>query len=340
MRYGERFPPRIPLSFSLSTERVSRYETEPLILNRNETRRGQENLKMMSIIIVSYNTRDLLRQCLHSVARHTTDAEILVVDNASRDGSPEMVRSEFPLVKLIQTGRNAGFAAANNAGLAEAHGDFLVLLNSDTVLEDDALNQCIRWMLDHPEVGACSPSLMGADGNPQECLYPFASLATALRECVRTAPRAPGDPGGWLAGTCLILRATALKQIGGQLDDHYFMYWEDADLSARLLRKGWQVQHYPGAQIIHHGGASGGGADSSRRADLHAWYLHGKYRWLSRYRPWYEAAGVWMLDLFDVGRKWLRGIVHPHRRKAEWIHARVLALTLARELVGLAPPRP
>ncbi|MFO0875802.1 MAG: glycosyltransferase family 2 protein [Gemmataceae bacterium] len=295
---------------------------------------------MISIVIVSYNTRELLRQCLRSIEQHCPQAEVFVVDNASRDGSPAMVRADFPQVRLIETGRNAGFAAANNAGLKEARGEYLVLLNSDTVLEDDALQRCVDWMQAHPEVGACSPSLMGADGHPQQCVYAFASLRAALRECARLAPRQQPEEQGWLAGTCLVLRAQALAAIGGTLDDHYWMYWEDADLSARLLQEGWKVEHYPGAQIIHHGGASGGGADATRRADLHAWFLHGKYRWLASYRPWYETAGVWMLDLMDVGRKLVRGVVRPQRRQGEWKHARVLAVTLARELVGGAPPRP
>jgi N-acetylglucosaminyl-diphospho-decaprenol L-rhamnosyltransferase len=293
---------------------------------------------MISIIIVNYNTRQLLRECLASVNRHCPEAQVIVVDNASHDGSAAMVREEFPAVCLIEAERNLGFASANNLGLQQATGDYVVLLNSDTVLQDDALQRCVAFLQANPHIGATSPALRGTDGQPQQCLYPMPSLAALIREAIWLPPL-PTETG-WLAGTCLIVRATALAEVGGQLDGTSFLYWEDADLSARLLRNGWRVEPFPGACILHHGGASGGGADALRRPDLHAWFVYGKHRFFARYRPWWEAVGVWLLDAADVARKFIRGAVRPARRVAEWSHARVMAVTLSRLLVGLRPPMP
>ena len=298
---------------------------------------------MISIVIVNYNTRKLLADCLRSIEAHCPEAEVVVVDNASRDGSAEMLRAEFPGVILVTSDVNLGFAGANNAGLARCRGEFVVLLNSDTVLEDDGLTRCAGWMRDNPEVGALSPRLVGFDGHPQRCLHRFPSLGGKVRDALRLAPGPGSEPepsdAGWLAGTALMIRRAALEGLGGALDDRFFMYWEDADLSIRLRRAGWRLAAYPGAHVRHFGGASGGGADSARRGDLHAWYLWGEHRWFAKHRPGWEVASLWVLDALDVPRKVLRGLVHP-RRRHELPQARVQAAVLWRRLVGLAPARP
>ena len=293
----------------------------------------------LSLVIVNYNTRDLLRQCLASIATHEPSAETIVIDNASRDGSLEMVRDDFPNVERIDMGWNAGFAAANNAGLDLADGAYLVLLNSDTVLEDTSLSRCAAWMESQPKVGASSPRLIGADGQPQECRYAFPSLGNTLREFVRMSPRMDEGEPGWLAGTALVIRREALASIGGHLDDGVWMYWEDADLSSRLLAAGWQLTPFEGGSILHYGGASGGGLDSNRRADLHAWYLHGKYRWLAKHRGRARTAGIEVLDAIDVLRKEIRGVLRPSRR-GERVHARVMICALWNRLRGQRPPYP
>ena len=294
----------------------------------------------LDLIVVSYNTRELLRQCLDSVGRHAPEARAIVVDNASRDGSPEMVRDEFPAVELVSTGWNAGFAAANNAGLERSRAEFVVLLNSDTVLSDDSLQRCARWMRARPEVGASSPRLIGADDRPQQCLYPLPRFSAIVREALRlpASPPRPNDEG-WLAGTALVLRRAALESIGGRLDAAYWMYWEDCDLSARLRAAGWRLEPFEGGSIRHYGGASGGGADESRRADLHAWYVFGRHRWFAAHRPGAEAAGLWLLDMLDVARMGLRGAVHPNRRVA-WAQAGVTARVLWDRLFGRRPAYP
>ncbi len=296
---------------------------------------------MISIIIVSYNTRDLLRQCLESLDRHCPEAEVIVVDNASRDDSAEMVRTGFPRVKLVPLSENRGFAGGNNEGLKQATGDLLLLLNSDTVLEDDSLQRCAAWMAEHQDVGALSPRLIGIDGKPQQCLHRFPNFGQRLRRALWMQPKPEsGEQTGstWLAGTALMIRREALKECGG-LDDTYFIYWEDADLSARLLEAGWKLAEYPDAHVRHYGGASGGGPDATRRPDLYAWYAWGEHRWFFRHRPAREALGLWMLDCVDVFRKFVRGAVHSTRR-SEWLHSRTLAGVLWRRLLGRKPSLP
>lgn len=294
---------------------------------------------MISILIVSYQTSDLLAQCLRSIEAHSPDAQVVVVDNASKDGSADRVRREFPSAILVSLDRNLGFAGANNAGLPHCLGEFVVLLNSDTIIEDDSLQRLARWMKERPELGAASPRLIGFDDHPQRCLYPFPSVRETVRVALRKSPEnRPADPT-WLAGTALMLRRSALDAAGGFLDDNFFMYWEDADLSCRIRRAGWTVDECPEATIRHLGGASGGGPDSNRRADLYAWYAWGRLRWFAKHRPWWEAATIWSLDAIEVPRKAIRGLIRPERR-GEVKQARALAGVLARRLVGLAPPRP
>lgn len=297
---------------------------------------------MISIIIVSYNTRDLLRQCLESLDRHCPDAEVIVVDNASRDDSAEMVRGDFPHVKLIALSENRGFAGGNNAGLKQATGDLLLLLNSDTVVEDDSLQRCAEWIAQRPDIGAVSPRLIGMDGHPQQGLHQFPSLGRRVRRAFWSHPKPETDEqadSSWLAGTALMIRREALEQCGGGLDDTYFMYWEDADFSARLLEAGWKLAECPESHVRHYGGASGGGPDATRRPDLYAWYAWGEHRWFFRHRPVWEAYSLWVLDLADVFRKFVRGAIHSDRR-SEWLHSRTLAGVLWRRLLGQRPLLP
>lgn len=297
---------------------------------------------MISIVIVNYNTLDLLRQCLRSLREHAPDAEVIVTDNASHDGSPQMVQAEFPEVRLIVSAENIGFAGGNNLALKHATGEFVLLLNSDTVIEDDSLQRCEQWLREHPTVGGVSPELIGSDGQHQACVHAFPRFRDEWRLARRGTipePIRAGVTDGWLAGTALLLRRIALDQVGGGLDASLFMYWEDCELSARLREAGWELAVVTGTHVIHHGGASGGGADSSRRADLQAWYVYGKHRYIRRYRGWFESAGLWMLESMNVFRMILRAIRHSDRR-SEAVHARVLAVGLWRWLWGTSPPRP
>jgi GT2 family glycosyltransferase len=297
---------------------------------------------VISIIIVSYNTRDLLKQCLESIRAYCPKAEVIVVDNASRDGSARMVEDEFPEITLVELAENRGFAGGNNAGIKQAAGDFILLLNSDTVLEDDTLQRCADWMSQRPAIGAVSPHLVGMDGKTQQCLHRFPNLWTRVRRALWMKPASASDrreSSCWLAGTALMIRCEALRDCGGGLDDGYFMYWEDADLSAKLLEAGWKLAEYKDGHVRHYGGASGGGPDAVRRPDLYAWYAWGEHRWFFRHRPRWEAISLWALDLIDVFRKLVRGAIRPKRR-TEWVHSRTLADVLWLRLRGKTPSLP
>ena len=308
---------------------------------------------MLSILVVSYNTRELLRQCLASLRHFAPTAQVIVIDNGSWDGSVEMVRSDFPDIEVVALPENLGFAAANNVGLRLAHGDPILLLNSDTVVEDDSLDRCAAWMREHPRVGALSPRLIGVDGVPQQCLYPFPSLARLLRTAIGQQTPTPEEDvaDGWLAGTALFLRREALGQIGGQLDAGYFMYWEDADVCARLRERGWQRVVCSDAHVRHHGGSSSGAAAAPVRADLLAWDFFGRHHWFARHRPVLECVGLWLLDAIDVPRILLRDSRHTQcvrnpkseirnpKRETRNPRAMILLKVLWWRLIGRKPPR-
>jgi len=235
----------------------------------------------LSIIIINWNTRELLAQCLQSIAAELPPApsppltpspslpiEVFVVDNASTDGSAALVRERFPWVRLIENAENVGFARANNQALREAAGRYAVLLNSDTEVLPGALQILVDFMDAHPQAGACGPLLLNADGSLQPSCHP---ILTAGREFWRLLfleglwPCATYPQHRWdretprqvevIKGACLLLRQEALAQVG-LLDEQYFMYTEEMDLCYRLLQAGWDLYWVPQAQVTHFGEAS------------------------------------------------------------------------------------
>jgi len=221
----------------------------------------------LSILVVSWNTRRLLADLLTSLIGDAVDlsTQPIVIDNASADGSAEMVAGRFPQVDLIRNAENVGFARANNQGIAEAAGRYVLLLNSDTRIPPGALASLVCFMDAHPDVGACSPRLLTADGAAQA--YAFGddpSLAYLLRRgWNRLLRNRPLHDWGvahtldvdWVSGACLLLRQEALVQVGG-LDEAIFMYFEDVDLCRRVRQHGWRVCYVPEIQITHLGGRS------------------------------------------------------------------------------------
>lgn len=295
---------------------------------------------MVSIIIVSFNTKDLTRQCLASVREWYSDAHVVVVDNASKDGSAEMVQDEFPEVELITLDRNAGFGGANNIGYERCKdSDYVILLNSDTIVPDKSLQQCIEFMDTHPEIGATSPRLVGMDGQPQQAQHPFPTVNDIFRKAFwkKSLYQLEVDENdSWLAGTCLCVRREAIEQAGGLFEHKLFIYWEDADLSSRLLKAGWKLRVVIDACIRHYGGASGGGPDASRRPDLHTWYTYGRHYWFCQHRPFREYATVCAMDFIDVFRTSLRAAIRKSRR-VEFSHARCMLKVLWLRATGRRP---
>jgi len=221
----------------------------------------------LSVVILSWNVRDLLLQCLRTipVAVGSLPTETIVVDNASSDGSSDMVQREFPGVRLITNANNVGFTRANNQGIAASGGRYVLLLNSDTRLPPGALASLVQFMEQHSTVGACGPRLVQADGRAQA--FVFGGDPTLLyllrRGLYRLLWRKPLhdwrtnqiQEADWVSGACLLARREAIDQVG-LLDENIFMYFEDNDWCLRFRKAGWKVYYNPKVEIVHLGGQS------------------------------------------------------------------------------------
>lgn len=257
----------------------------------------------VSVVIVNWNTRELLRGCLSSLLDHVDSLQIetIVVDNGSGDGSAAMVAREFPWVCLLTNTRNLGFAAANNQGMSRAHGGYLLLLNSDTVVLPGALQRMIHFMDEHPHVGALGPRLLNADGSLQSSARDFSRpgrdalaileverwplVGTIARRNMRRrsaywSDHQPTREVDWAMGACLLLRRDALEQVG-LLDDAYFFFAEEMDLCYRLRQQGWPVVFLADAEIVHLGGQSASRVPAARLV----WHYTGLLRFYHLHRP-------------------------------------------------------
>jgi len=229
----------------------------------------------LSVIIVNRNTCDVLRACLRSLEPPLAsgDVEVIVVDNGSADGSPQMVAAEFPAVTLIALPENRGFAVANNIGMRAARGRYFLILNSDTEILADALERICDYLDANPDVGALGPQLLNTDRTLQYSCRRFPSFRTALfhRYSIMTKlfPRnrfssqyLMTDVGhdhtmdvDWVSGAALVVRREVFEQSGG-FDEGFFMYAEDVDWCYRIKQAGWRIVYLPEAQILHHIGKS------------------------------------------------------------------------------------
>ncbi len=237
----------------------------------------------LSIIIVSYNTREILRNCLKSVFEFASgvELEVIVVDNASVDGSVEMVAGEFPEVVLLANTENRGFAAANNQGFEVARGEFWLLLNSDTLLLDSVLPAAIGYMRQNPEAGMLGCRVLNSDMSLQQTCFMWPSLFNLAIQATGLGRVFPESPffrrerlQGWLrdserevdsiTGCFLLVRAVATQRIG-VLDENFFFYGEETDWCRRFKDGGYSVMFVPLGEIIHLGGASGDKTHYSRK---------------------------------------------------------------------------
>jgi hypothetical protein len=229
----------------------------------------------LSVVVVSFNGKDYLRRCLASLLEHTKGVsfEAIVVDNASRDGSAQMVEDEFPQVALIRLPVNVGFAAGCNRGIERAAGDFVLLLNPDTELAQDAFSPMVAYCRENPSVGILGPRLLNSDGSLQLSCRHFPSHMTSLfnRQSILTRLFPKNrfsrrylmtdwahdriEQVDWLAGACVMLRRDMLERIGG-MDEGYFMYIEDVDLCYRAHQAGYDVVYFPQVAVTHHIGKS------------------------------------------------------------------------------------
>ncbi|MEE3260128.1 MAG: glycosyltransferase, partial [Candidatus Latescibacterota bacterium] len=232
----------------------------------------------LSVVFLSYNTCDLTEQALRTVldAAECMEVEIFVVDNASADGSAEMVAEKFPQVKLIRNEDNVGFAAGNNVALRRVAGEYVLIINTDTIVRRDTLRALAEFLDAHPEAGACGCKILDPDGTLQlDSRRGFPTPVAAfckMSGLSRLFPDHPGishyhmtylDPEQMaevevLSGSCMMVRKAAMDQVG-LLDEDYFMYGEDIDWCYRIHQAGWKVFYVPTTEIIHFRGESGRG---------------------------------------------------------------------------------
>lgn len=280
----------------------------------------------LSTVIVSFNTEPLLQRCLDAVCADTQslNAEIFVVDNASTDGSPQIVAQRYPHVNLIANERNVGFAAANNQAIRQASGQFVLLLNPDAFVHPGAVPTLLRFMRSRPKAGFCGALLLNEDGTIQPSARRFPTpirfLATRVRPLARLTgahhgfdmhgqqPPATPIAADWISGACLLVRSSTIEQVG-PMDEGFFLYFEETDWCRRMHAAGWQGWLVPSACATHLLGAS-------INPDRHAaqpfdgnhprYWLESRRRYMRRH---HGLMGMWFTEAVDMAGNafdWLR----------------------------------
>ena len=219
---------------------------------------------MVSIIILSYNTKDLLRLCLTSLQKHVTDikTEIIIVDNNSSDDSVKMIKKEFPEVTLVESGINLGFSKGINLGVKHAKGEYLLFLNSDCEFLKSDFSSMVSYLNDHPEVGVVGGRMENSDGSLQRSysnFYGIKDIAIMLfgREKVelRMQKSDTERETDWVSGGYMLLRSEIFRKVKG-FDEHIFMYTEDMELCFRVKKLGHKVYYVPYSTVRHEGQGS------------------------------------------------------------------------------------
>lgn len=309
----------------------------------------------LSVIIVSWNVRQHLLRCLASLERELgqleAEPEVLVIDNASSDGSAEAVEDAFPWVRLVRSPHNRGYPAANNLGLSQAGGEFLLFLNPDTEVQPGSLEALLDFARRHPQGGVVGPQLLNPDGSVQSSRRRFPTLWTALLESTTLEYRWPRNPGvrhlrmldrpngeamrvDWVYGAAFLVRRSAAEAVG-PLDEGYFIYSEELDWCRRMVDAGWEVWYCPAARVIHHEGQSSGQAVARRDILFHSAKVryfekfHG--RWAARLLRAFLLAD-YAYRVLEEGTKWLLGHKRPLRASRLRAYAQVLRS-------GLSPGR-
>lgn len=254
----------------------------------------------LSVILVNFNDRIHLGDCLGALekAMERLEGETILVDNGSRDGSQDLVRSSFPSVGLIENDENVGYARANNVGIRASRGDYILFLNTDTAVPPGALVSLLKEMKGDAGLGAAGPALVHEGGSLQVSfgkrvnffseiwqkvvLNPY--YKKALKSSVR--PRQVG----WLSGACLLARRAAVEE-AGLFDEDFFIYFEDIDLCLRMKSRGWKLAFFPAVRVVHVGGAT----TSARRLQAR---LEKRKSQLHFYRKHNSRASVFLLRTY------------------------------------------
>jgi len=289
---------------------------------------------LLTIIIVSWNVRELLKRALISIFASWGSApglEVIVVDNASTDGSVAMLNAGFPQVRVIANTENLGFTKGNNQGLVIARGAFLLLLNPDTEIQESALFTLIAYAKQNLAVGMIGPQLLNPDQTIQPSRRRFPTLPVLFLEStwvqkftprsllkryyMEDHPDTEVQAVDWITGAAMLTRREVVSQVGG-LDEGFFMYSEELDWCKRIKDAGWEIHYLPTARIIHHEGKSSEQVVPAR----HIYFQSSKVRYAGKYhgrsaaealRLWLLGQYIWQLSLEII--KWLLGNQRPLR---------------------------
>jgi GT2 family glycosyltransferase len=255
----------------------------------------------LSILIVNWNVQDYLKKCLDSIYQNPprSSFEIIVVDNASQDQSVAMLRADYPEVKIIAHPANLGFAAGNNLALENASGQYVLLLNPDTLVFPQTIDLLVQALEANPRLAACGSRYLNPDQSLQASCYPLPTLQREFWRMFhldRIVPLGRYDMRAWdqdaprevevLQGASLLLRRAVLEQVGF-LDPAYFMYTEEVDLCYRIQKAGWKLAYVPRSVIIHYGG-------QSTNQIAAAMFLHLYKSKIHFFRKHFGAGAVWI----------------------------------------------
>ncbi len=283
----------------------------------------------LSVVILNWNVCELLDRCLASLRSDRYSLEIIVVDNASHDGSVTLVRTKYPQVTLIANTQNRGFTGGNNQGIAAAHGRYIMVLNPDTEVIGAALDRLVTYLDEHPAVGAIGPQLLNPDRSVQSSRRRFPTLATAFFESTWLQGLAPRrilthyymddvpvtttHEVDWLNGACTVFRREVLDQVGVYDAQNFFMYSEELDLCRRVKAAGWPIVYLPEVQVVHYVGKSSEQAVAAR----HIYFQTSKVHY---FRKWHGPFQANILRLFllsqyawQIGLESLKGTLGSKR---------------------------
>jgi GT2 family glycosyltransferase len=271
----------------------------------------------VSISLVNTNSRELLLACLDSLHSHPPsglDVEIVVLDNASEDGSADAVHSRFPAVHVIAQEHRAGFGANHNTVIRATSGRYVYVLNEDTTSDDWGLDRMVAHLDAYPRVAALGPRLVYPDGHLQDSAWRFPSPAVAVLGLLTLGRAAVKQSGGnitrdvdWAMGAALLLRREALDAVG-LFDEGFFIYSEETDLCRRLCRAGWRTQHFPQVTVVHHESQFSSGIPERRINEM----------WRSRHRYWrkhHSPVGARLAALCTGAQYGLRALLRAHDRE-------------------------
>lgn len=275
----------------------------------------------LSIIIVNYNTKELVYNCITSVREKTHDLtyEIIVVDNASKDHSVEFLKQTFPDIIIFSSPENLGFGRANNLGADLAQSEVLFLLNSDTIIIDNSIKTLYDYLIQHPETGACGGILLNADGSvgysashQLSLLHDFLSFIPLFKKPPIESNLTSVADVGYVIGADMMIKKKVFEE-AGKFDPDFFLYCEEAELSYRIKKQDYKIQLLPSAQIIHLEGKSGEGNQFIAHEKWCGRFLYFKKVYSSRH-PYY----LYLLYSTQCFLALIRNILNPHR-KTIWL---------------------